>query len=154
MSLHEIPPGLLGQVSLHDLPSLNAALNATSAVLLLCGFACIRRRKIAAHRACMLAAFVASCLFLVSYLTYHIQVGTTRFQGQGWIRPVYFAILLTHTPLAIAIVPLAILTLRRALRAEYQRHARLAHWTLPLWLYVSVTGVLIYWLLYHAYAPV
>ena len=136
-------------MTFHDLPALNATLNGTSGLLLLCGFVLIRKRRIAAHRACMLAAFTTSCLFLVSYLIYHSQAGTTRFQGQGWIRPVYFGILLTHTPLAVAIVPLAIVTLRRGLRAEYDRHARLARWPLPLWLYVSVTGVLIYMMLYR-----
>lgn len=133
----------------HDLPALNATLNATSAALLIVGFVLIRRRRIAAHRTCMLAAFVTSCLFLVSYITYHFQAGTTRFQGQGWIRTLYFSILFTHTPLAVAIVPLAIVTLRRGLRAEYVRHKRLARWTLPLWLYVSVTGVMIYVMLYQ-----
>ena len=138
-------------MTLHDLPALNATLNAISAVLLVSGFACIRRHNIPAHRACMIAAFATSCLFLISYLTYHFQAGTTRFQGQGWIRPVYFSILFTHTPLAAAIVPLAVVTLRRGLRAQYVRHKKVARWTLPLWLYVSVTGVVIYWLLYHAY---
>ena len=136
-------------MNLHDLPALNAGLNSTSAVLLVSGFLCIRRHHIAAHRACMVGALVASCLFLVSYLTYHSQVGTTRFTGQGWIRPVYFSILASHTLLAAAIVPLVLLTLRRALRQDFVRHARLARWTLPLWLYVSVTGVVIYVLLYH-----
>ena len=130
-------------------PTLNAALNAASALLLTFGFLNIRRRRVAAHRACMIAAFAVSCLFLVSYLAYHAQAGTTRFQGQGWTRPVYFGILLTHTPLAALIVPLAIVTLRRALRAQFDRHARMARWTLPLWLYVSLTGVVIYWMLYH-----
>ena len=141
----------LALIGLHQLPTLNASLNALSAVLLLCGYGFIRRRRIAAHRACMIAAFSASCLFLVSYLVYHFQVGTTRFQGQGWIRPVYFTILFTHTPLAAAIVPLSIVTLRRGLGARYVQHKRLARWTLPIWLYVSITGVVIYWLLYHAY---
>ena len=136
-------------MTLHDLPALNAGLNSTSAALLVVGFVCIRRRHIAAHRACMVGAFVASCLFLVSYLTYHAQAGTTRFTAPGWIRPVYFTILTTHTVLAAAIVPMVLLTLRRALRGDFARHARLARWTLPLWLYVSVTGVVIYVLLYH-----
>ncbi|MFQ5600662.1 MAG: DUF420 domain-containing protein [Candidatus Krumholzibacteriia bacterium] len=138
-------------MSLHDLPTVNAALNSTSAVLLVTAFVFIRRRRIVAHRKCMLAAFTTSCLFLVSYLTYHVQVGSTRFAAEGWIRPVYLTILFTHTVLAVAIVPLAILTLRRGLRADYPRHVRVARWTLPIWLYVSVTGVVIYWLLYHAY---
>ena len=140
-------------MTLHDLPALNACLNSASAVLLAAGFACIRRRRIAAHRACMVGAFGTSCLFLVSYLTYHSQAGTTRFTGQGWIRPLYFAILGSHTVLAAVIVPLVLLTLRRALRRDFIRHARLARWTLPLWLYVSVTGVVVYVLLYQV-APV
>lgn len=136
-------------MSLHDLPAVNAALNAVSATCLVAGFACIRSRRVAAHRACMLAAFASSCLFLVSYLVYHAQVGTVRFQGQGLLRGVYLAILASHTVLAAAVPPLAILTLRRALRAEFPRHARLARWTLPVWLYVSATGILVYGLLYH-----
>jgi uncharacterized membrane protein YozB (DUF420 family) len=140
-------------MTLHDLPSVNATLNACCAALLVAGFVQIRRRNWRAHRACMLAAFATSCLFLVSYLVYHAQAGTTRFQSQGWIRPVYFGILLTHTPLAALVLPLAVVTLRRGLRAQYDRHARLARWTLPIWLYVSVTGVLIYWLLYHVDRP-
>lgn len=134
-------------------PALNAALNSAAAVLLVCGYAFIRRRRVTAHKACMGAAFACSTAFLVSYLIYHYQVGSVGFQGQGWIRPVYFTLLLSHTVLAAAIVPLAIITLVRALREQFDRHRRIARWTLPLWLYVSVTGVLIYWLLYHAYAP-
>jgi len=134
------------------LPSVNAALNATSAVLLVAGYYCIRQRRERAHRACMLAAFSVSILFLLSYGVYHFHAGTTRFTGQGWIRPVYFALLLSHTLLA-AIVPfLVLITLSRALRQQFARHRAIARWTLPLWLYVSVTGVLIYWLLYHRYA--
>lgn len=135
----------------HDLPHLNAALNATSALCLMSGFVCIRRRAIAAHRAFMLTAVTVSCLFLVSYVVYHAQVGSVKFQGTGAIRPFYFTLLLSHTVLAAAIVPLVAITLRRAIRRDFIRHARLARWTLPLWLYVSVTGVLIYWMLYHAY---
>jgi putative membrane protein len=134
-------------------PTLNAILNATSAVLLACGYAMIRRRRISAHRACMLAAFACSTVFLVSYVLYHLRVGVVHFTGQGWIRPVYFTLLGTHTVLAIAIVPLALITLSRALSARYDRHRRIARWTLPLWFYVSVTGVIIYFLLYHLYAP-
>ena len=136
-------------MTLHDLPALNASLNATSAVLLVVGWSFVRRKRVAAHRACMVAAVVTSCFFLVSYLIYHAQVGSVRFQSQGWIRPLYFTILATHTVLAAAIVPLVVITLRRALRREFPRHRRIARWTLPLWLYVSVTGVVIYWLLYH-----
>lgn len=134
------------------LPTLNATLNATSAVLLLAGFLLIRRGKVTAHKACMLGAFAVSTLFLVSYVTYHYHAGSTPFAGRGAIRPVYFSMLISHVVLAASILPLAIITLRRALRGQYDRHARIARRTLPLWMYVSVTGVLIYWLLYHVYA--
>ena len=133
------------------LPAVNAALNALSACLLIGGYACIRRGRRAAHQRCMLAAFLVSILFLASYLTLRYLAGMTRFEGQGWIRPVYFTILLSHTVLAAGIVPLAIVTMARALREEHARHVRVARWTLPLWLYVSITGVVIYWLLYHLY---
>ena len=133
------------------LPAVNAALNALSACLLIGGFACIRRGRRAAHQRCMLAAFLVSVLFLASYLTLRYFAGMTRFEGQGWIRPVYFTILLSHTVLAAGIVPLAIVTVVRGLREEHVRHVRIARWTLPLWLYVSITGVVIYWLLYHLY---
>ena len=136
-------------MTLHDLPRLNAFLNGTAAVLLVLGFVFIRRRKIAYHRRCMIAAFVTSCLFLVSYLTYHFQVGSVRFPLQGTIRSVYLTILGTHTVLAATVPVLAIVTLRRGLRSDLVRHRRIARWTLPIWLYVSVTGVVIYWLLYH-----
>jgi len=135
-----------------SLPTLNATLNLTSAVLLLLGYGFIRRGRINAHRACMLLALAASTVFLVSYLYYHLQVGSVRFQGQGWIRPVYFTLLISHTILAASVVPLALVTVTRALREKFDRHKRIARWTLPIWLYVSVTGVIIYWLLYHAYA--
>lgn len=133
------------------LPTLNALLNGTSALLLVTGYLLIRRRRVSAHRACMLAAFVASAVFLASYLTLRYYAGMTRFTGQGWIRPVYFSILVSHTILAAAIVPLALMTLTRALRARFDRHARIARWTLPLWLYVSVTGVVVYLILYQLY---
>ena len=133
------------------LPALNAVLNGTSAVLLGIGFVAIRRRHIRLHRACMLAAFTTSIIFLASYVTYHLHAGTTRFTGQGWVRPVYFTILGTHTFLAALIPPLAAVTLGFALAARFTRHARLARWTLPAWLYVSVTGVVIYFLLYWIY---
>jgi putative membrane protein len=136
-------------MSLHDLPGLNATLNGISAIFLAVGFVFIRRKNVAAHRACMLAAFTTSCLFLVSYLVYHAQVGSVHFQSHGWIRSVYFTILTSHTILAAVIVPLVIVTLRRALRREFPRHRKIARWTLPLWAYVSVTGVVVYWLLYH-----
>ena len=136
-------------MSLTDLPAVNAALNSLSALLLLAGYRNIRRRNIPGHRACMLAAFAVSTLFLISYLTYHFQVGSVPFRRQGWIRTVYFTILLTHIVLAAAILPLALVTLHRAWRERFDRHRRLARWTLPLWLYVSLTGVVIYAMLYH-----
>jgi len=132
-----------------SLPALNAALNSFSAVFLLAGFLFIKWRNQSAHRVCMLSAFVCSMLFLISYLIYHYQVGSVPFRGQGWIRPVYFSILLTHTVLATAVVPLALITLSRALRQRFDAHRRLARWTFPIWLYVSVTGVVVYWMLYR-----
>jgi len=131
------------------LPTLNAFLNALSAVLLTTGYYFIRQRRITAHKRCMVAAVATSCLFLVSYLTYHFQIGSKPFQGQGVIRTVYFSILSSHTTLAAAIVPLVIMTLRRAWKGNFERHARIARRTLPLWLYVSVTGVVVYWMLYR-----
>ena len=136
-------------LTLADLPTLNAALNATSAVLLVLGWVLIRRRKIDAHRRAMLSAFGCSIVFLVSYLVYHFQVGSVKFQGTGTIRTVYFAILLTHTVLAAAVPFLAVITLSRALSRRFDRHKRIARWTLPVWLYVSVTGVVVYWMLYQ-----
>ncbi len=133
-------------------PALNAALNAASAVLLGTGYAMIRRRRVVAHKACMVTAVIVSTAFLVSYVIYHVRVGSVPFRGQGWIRPVYFALLGSHTVLAATIVPLVVITLSRALRAQFDRHKRIARWTLPLWFYVSVTGVIIYFLLYHLYA--
>lgn len=138
-------------ISVADLPTVNATLNGTSALLLGAGYLAIRGRRIALHRALMLSALVVSILFLISYLYYHSQVGTTRFTGQGWVRPLYFTILLSHTVLAVAIVPLAIVTLYRALRADFARHKRIARWTLPVWIYVSVTGIAVYVMLYHLF---
>ena len=132
-----------------DLPAVNAGLNALSGILLLIGATFIRLRRERAHRACMLAAFVTSTLFLVSYLVYHGLHGSTPFTGQGVLRTFYFTILLSHTLLAAIVPPLAILTVVAALRNQRQRHRRLARWTLPIWLYVSVTGVTVYWLLYQ-----
>jgi putative membrane protein len=132
-------------------PSLNAGLNATSAIFLILGYVLIRTGHRVAHRACMLVSVTASSLFLISYLIYHYNVGTTAFPGQGWIRPVYFSILGTHTFFAIVIVPLVAVTLVRALRGRFALHKQIARWTFPIWLYVSVTGVVIYWLLYHVY---
>lgn len=134
-----------------DLPTVNAALNATSALLLVSGYGFIRRQQVGAHKLCMLAAFATSTLFLLSYLVYHYHVGSVRFQGEGWVRPLYFTILISHTILATVIVPLALLTLFRAWKADFIRHARIARWTLPIWLYVSLTGVVIYVMLYQLY---
>jgi uncharacterized membrane protein YozB (DUF420 family) len=132
-----------------DLPALNACLNSISTVLLGAGYYFIRRREIERHKMSMLAAFVCSCLFLTSYLIYHYHVGSIPFTGQGWIRPVYFTILITHIILAATIVPLALITLYRAWRGQFDRHKRIARWTWPLWMYVSVTGVVIYVMLYQ-----
>ena len=133
------------------LPHVNAILNSTSALLLIAGYIFIRNGRINAHRACQLTAFTTSALFLISYLTYHYYHGATRFPGQGIVRPLYFTILLTHTILAVVIVPMILLTLYRAARMDFIRHRRIARWTLPLWLYVSVTGVIVYLMLYHLY---
>jgi len=131
------------------LPLLNACLNATSAALLTAGFLLIRRGRRGAHRACMLSALVVSLGFMASYVTYHALAGSRPFGGSGWIRAVYFPILLSHIVLAAAIVPLVLTTAYRALRGDFARHRRIARWTLPLWLYVSVTGVVVYWMLYR-----
>ena len=136
-------------MSLHDLPAVNATLNALSGVLLLIGYVLIRNRRIEQHRTVMLAAFTASALFLVCYVVYHAQVGSVPFRRQGFVRPLYFTILITHVLLAAAVLPLAIITLSRGLKARYPQHRRIARWTLPIWLYVSVTGVLVYVLLYQ-----
>jgi uncharacterized membrane protein YozB (DUF420 family) len=133
------------------LPHLNACLNATSAVLLLAGFSFIRAGKVAAHRACQTSALVVSTLFLGSYLTYHYYHGTTRFQGSGLVRPIYFTILTSHTILAIVIVPLIAITFVRAFRLDFVRHRKIARITLPLWFYVSITGVIVYLMLYQIY---
>ena len=143
----------MSMLALTDLPSLNAVLNASSAVLLVSGYRYIRRRQVTAHQRCMLAACVTSTLFLLSYLIYHYNVGSMPFRGQGWVRPVYFTILISHTILAAAIVPLVLVTLFRAWKANFAKHARIAKWTLPIWLYVSVTGVIIYWMLYQLFPP-
>jgi uncharacterized membrane protein YozB (DUF420 family) len=136
-------------VSYTALPAVNAVLNATCAVLLIIGYVLIRRGRWRQHRAVMLAAFSTSILFLISYLTYHAHAGSKHFPGMGAARMFYFSILLTHTVLAAAIVPLAIITLSRGLSARYDRHRAIARWTLPIWLYVSVTGVVVYWMLYR-----
>lgn len=134
-------------------PELNASLNGASAVFLGVGYIMIRRKRIFAHKVCMLAAVACSAVFLVSYVVYHLNAGIIRFAGQGLIRPVYFTMLTSHTILAATIVPLVIITLTRALRGNFAAHKRIARWTFPIWAYVSVTGVLIYILLYHLYAP-
>lgn len=136
-------------MSYTDLPALNATLNAISTVLLACGWFFIRRRDMRRHRACMIAALITSALFLTSYLVYHANVGSVAFQGKGAIRSVYFGILITHIVLATAIVPLALMTLSRALASRFDRHRRIARWTLPIWFYVSITGVVIYVMLYR-----
>lgn len=133
------------------LPHLNACLNSASALLLFTGYTFIRKRNVTAHRACQIAALCVSILFLASYLTYHFNHGATRFQGTGLVRPIYFTILTTHTILATVIVPLVILTFYRAFRNDFTRHRRIARITLPLWLYVCVTGVIVYLMLYHIY---
>jgi putative membrane protein len=136
-------------LTVHDLPAVNATLNGISGVLLLVGYLLIRARKIELHRRVMIAAFTTSSLFLVCYLVYHAQVGSVRFVRQGFVRPLYFTILITHVTLAAAVLPLAIVTLSRGLKARYARHRAIARWTFPIWLYVSVTGVLVYVLLYQ-----
>jgi len=133
-------------------PAIDASLNGTSAVLLLVGRGFIKRGRMAAHRAFMIAALTSSSIFLACYLYYHWHVGSIRFQGQGWSRPLYFSILISHTILAAAIVPLIIITLSRALRERFDRHRAIARWTYPLWMYVSVTGVIVYFMLYHLFA--
>jgi uncharacterized membrane protein YozB (DUF420 family) len=140
-------------MTISQLPALNAILNSVSAFLLIAGFLFIRRKNIKAHRACMISAFVTSTLFLISYLTYHFskELGPTKFQGVGVIRPIYYLILGTHTILAIAIVPMVFVTLSRALKGNYAGHRKIARWTFPIWLYVSVTGVIVYLMLYQLY---
>ena len=136
-------------VTIHELPAVNASLNALSTVFLVVGFALIRARRIPQHRAAMLAALATSALFLVCYTIYHAQVGSVRFTRQGFVRPVYFTILITHVTLAATVLPLGLVTAARALKGDYRRHKKIARWTFPIWLYVSVTGVLVYVLLYR-----
>lgn len=136
-------------MGIHDLPAVNASLNALSAVWLTLGLRFIRRKNRSAHRTCMIAAILTSVLFLTSYIVYHAHVGTTRFQTTGWIRTLYLGILGTHTVLAVAVVPLVAITLTRALRGRFDSHRRIARITWPVWLYVSITGVVIYGMLYH-----
>lgn len=136
-------------MDLSSFPAINASLNATTAAFLLAGYAAIRSRRIVLHRTCMIGAFTTAVVFLCCYLYYHAHAGSKPFPGQGPIRTVYFAILLSHTVLATAIVPMAIVTLRRGLKNRHPAHEKLARWTLPIWLYVSVTGVAVYWMLYR-----
>jgi putative membrane protein len=138
-------------ISISDLPALNATLNAVSAIFLTAGYVLIRRRRRAMHKTCMLAALVASAAFLTSYVIYHANTGSRPFPGHGAIRAVYFGILITHVTLAATILPLALVTAARGLRAQYGRHVKVARWTLPIWFYVSVTGVVIYVMLYRLY---
>jgi putative membrane protein len=143
------PAGGAPTTGVAALPALNAALNASSALLLGAGYVLIRRRRTAAHRACMLAAASVSTAFLISYVIYHSLAGSRPFTGQGWMRAVYFPVLITHVVLAAGMVPFVLTTLYRALAGDFVRHARLARWTLPVWMYVSVTGVAVYWMLYR-----
>jgi putative membrane protein len=136
-------------LQLRDLPALNATLNAAAAVLLVTGFLLIRRRRWIAHRNVMLAALACSTVFLTSYLVYHAHVGSVHFPGTGVWRTIYFSVLITHTLLAATVPVLALITLNRALRKRFDRHRQIARWTLPIWLYVSVTGVVVYWMLYQ-----
>ncbi len=138
-------------IQLADLPALNATLNATSAIFLTAGYVFIRRGRVTPHKRCMLSALTASTLFLISYVIYHANTGSRPFPGIGPVRYVYFSILITHVALAATILPLALITATRGLRAQYDRHVKIARWTLPLWLYVSVTGVVIYLMLYQLY---
>lgn len=136
-------------MSIHDLPAVNATLNGLSGILLTVGYLMMRAHRINQHRRFMIAAFVTSSLFLICYVVYHAQVGSVRFTRQGFVRPLYFTILITHVTLAASVLPLAIITLSRGLKGRYPQHRRIARWTLPIWLYVSVTGVLVYVLLYQ-----
>jgi putative membrane protein len=138
-------------MDIHSLPHLNAALNGVSFTCLIAGYLAIRRKRVPVHRAFMLSAFAASSLFLISYVTYHYNAGSRPFPGTGLIRPIYFGVLLTHIILAAIIVPLALMTLRFALKGDIDRHRRIAKWTFPIWAYVSASGLLVYFLLYHAY---
>ena len=139
-------------MTVSDLPPINASLNALSAVFLAAGFVFIRRKNMIAHRKCMVSAFTTSAVFLGCYLTYHFSVrAVTKFSGQGWIRPVYFSLLISHVLLAMIILPLAFCTLTRGLSQRFDAHRKIARWTWPIWMYVSVTGVLVYLMLYHLY---
>ncbi len=136
-------------MTVHDLPAVNASLNALSGILLVCGYTMMRLKRIQLHRRFMIAAFATSALFLVCYVVYHAQVGSVRFTRQGFVRTLYYTILITHVTLAFSVVPLSIVTLSRGLKGRIPQHRRIARWTFPIWLYVSVTGVLVYVLLYQ-----
>jgi uncharacterized membrane protein YozB (DUF420 family) len=138
-------------MTVYDLPAVNATLNGSSAILLGAGFVCIKRKNIAAHRFCMIAAFITSVIFLICYLTYHYYAGVTRFINPPWFRPWYLLLLGTHTFLAVVIVPLILITLNRALKQKFELHKKIARWTWPLWMYVSVTGVIVYLILYKIF---
>ena len=138
-------------MSVNDLPAVNATLNGLSAIFLGVGFFFIKKKNVPAHRACMISAFITSSIFLACYLTYHYYHGVTRFENPAWFRPIYITILTTHTILAVVIVPLIFMTLSRALRKKFDRHKSIARWTWPMWMYVSVTGVIVYWLLYQKF---
>jgi putative membrane protein len=140
--------------SMFSQAALNASLNGTSGVLLACGYAAIRNGRIAVHKTFMISAFAVSSVFLVSYLIYHYRVGHVAFQGQGWVRPFYFVLLTSHTLLAIVIVPMILVTLRRAWLQKFDKHRIIARWTLPLWFYVCVTGVIVYVMVYQMYGNV
>lgn len=144
----------MAAIDVLSLPGVDAILNGASAALLLVGHRLVAKGKIGAHRVCMLAAFACSSVFLAFYLYFHATVGVVRFSGTGWIRPAYFSLLISHTVLAAVIVPLVLASLYWALRKQFGRHRRVAKWTYPLWLYVSVTGVMVYWLLYRLYVPI
>ena len=138
-------------MTLSDLPAVNAALNTVSTIFLTCGYLFIRRQRQVAHRNCMIGAVISSALFLTCYLIYHYNAGRTVFRDPAWFRPIYLTILLTHTILAVVIVPLVLTTLYRAARRQFDRHKKIARWTWPIWMYVSITGVVIYFLLYHIF---
>ncbi len=142
-----------GVDNVSGLPAVNAFLNGTSAVLLSTGYLFIRRKKVTGHKICMLSAFGVSCLFLISYLIHHYQVGSIPFPGQGWVRPIYFTLLVSHICLAALVVPLALTTIYRGLNEQFGKHVKIARWVLPIWLYVSVTGVIVYVMLYQIYPP-
>lgn len=138
-------------IPISSLPTVNAILNSLSAIFLITGHFLIRRNRIALHRTCMVAAFIISILFLTSYVIYHLHAGRTKFPEVGWVKTLYLSILLTHTVLAASVPILAVITLTRAVKQQWERHRKIARWTYPIWLYVSVTGVIIYWMLYHLY---